>query len=126
MLTSCEDKGSGVLKKAAERSVLGQVVMQWAIAFAAATNFKSASSQLKQLVQRIFGTWLQSRINEQANKVLRDSERSKRANKAVLACTYDSQVVRETCGDKPAALTKQVGGLCRLYSHLTVHATLKH
>jgi hypothetical protein len=55
--------------------------MQCVIAFASLDDFRSASSQLKQYLLSIFGTWLQSRINEQANKVLRDSERSKSASK---------------------------------------------
>jgi hypothetical protein len=55
--------------------------MQCVIAFASLDDFRSASSQLKQYLLSIFGTWLQSRINEQANKVLRDSERAKSASK---------------------------------------------
>lgn len=55
--------------------------MQCVIAFAAACDFNTASSQLKQFLQSIFRTWLQSRINENANKVLREAERKKNATK---------------------------------------------
>jgi hypothetical protein len=81
-----------LLQKMANRSVLGQPLMQWVIAFAAAEDFNSASSQLMELVRAIFQTWLQSRINEQANKILRDSmhtlTRSKVLFPSFLTVTY--------------------------------------
>jgi hypothetical protein len=86
--------GHIVLNKLAARSVLGQPLMQWAIAFAAAKDFNSASSQLMELVRAIFQTWLQSRINEQANKILRDSmhtlTRSKVLVAPLLTCAYNN------------------------------------
>ena len=63
--------------------------MQTVIAFAAACEFRTASSQLKQFLLSIFRTWLQSRINEKANKVLRDSDRKKNASKvALFVCRF--------------------------------------
>jgi hypothetical protein len=58
--------------------------MQCVIAFAAACDFNTASSQLKQFLQSIFRSWMQSRINENANKVLRESEKKKNATKVAL------------------------------------------
>ena len=58
--------------------------MQTVIAFAAACEFRTASSQLKQFLLSIFRTWLQSRINKKANKVLREAERKKQASKVAL------------------------------------------
>ena len=58
--------------------------MQCVIAFASASDFRTASSQLKQYFLSIFRTWLQSRINENANKVLREAERKKHATKVAL------------------------------------------
>ena len=58
--------------------------MQCVIAFAAAYDFRTASSQLKQYLLSIFRTRLQSRINENANKVLREAERKKRATNVAL------------------------------------------
>jgi hypothetical protein len=62
--------------------------MQTVIAFAAAGNFLAASSQLKEFLLSIFRTWLQSRINENANKVLRESEKKKNATKVALFVAF--------------------------------------
>ena len=62
--------------------------MQTVIAFAAAGNFLAASSQLKEFLLSIFRTWLQSRINENANKVLRESEKKKNASKVALFVAF--------------------------------------
>ena len=62
--------------------------MQTVIAFAAACEFRTASSQLKQFLLSIFRTWLQPRINEKANKVLREAERKKSAAKVALCVAF--------------------------------------
>ena len=65
-----------------KRCRLGQPYALWCIAFAAQSQWKEVSSHLKSLLERTFKGWVQTRINEKANKVLRDAQNRDNASKA--------------------------------------------
>ena len=56
--------------------------MRVAIAFAVETDFLQPSAKIVEMVRAMMG-WMQSRINENANEILRDSEQRDNASKAV-------------------------------------------
>ncbi|MCP4242917.1 MAG: hypothetical protein GY772_20380 [bacterium] len=58
-----------------KRCVLRQPWQQWCIAFAACVNFTHPPQALREMVSALWEGWLQSRINEQGNKILREGER---------------------------------------------------
>lgn len=74
--TALATKASGnpVLVDMASRCSLAQPFQQWMIAYAMSTNFTEPPSQMLELAEALSQCWLQSRINEQGNKLLRDSE----------------------------------------------------
>jgi len=51
---------------------LGNAFMQWCIAYAAQTGFQAVPDELRRVIRDTFSGWIQSRINEKANKVWRD------------------------------------------------------
>lgn len=51
---------------------LGNAFMQWCIALAAQSQFKAVPGELRRLIRDTFSGWIQSRVNEKANKVWRD------------------------------------------------------
>lgn len=70
--------------KMANRCRLNQPFMLWCIALAATSQWSEvAATSLKAVLARTFSGWTQSRINEKANKVLRDSQTRDNASKAV-------------------------------------------
>ncbi len=72
---------SAMIQAMVKRCILEQPLMQWCMAFSACVDFTHPPKQLLEIVQALFGGWLQSRINEQANKILRDGERTDNASK---------------------------------------------
>ena len=60
------------VKNMVNRCRLGQPFMQWCIALAAQASFKSVPDELRRLIRETFSGWIQSRVNEKANKVWRD------------------------------------------------------
>ena len=57
--------------------------MWWCIAFAQSVDFVAATDPLMELVTSTFEGFLQSYINEKANKVMRDAECRANASKVV-------------------------------------------
>ena len=47
----------------------------WCIAFAATSQWTEVRQELRLLLERTFACWVQSRINEKGNKVIRDAHR---------------------------------------------------
>ena len=62
------------------RCRLGHAFEQICIAFAATSQFKEVPAQLESLLTDTFSGWTQTRVNEKANKVWRDSERRGSSN----------------------------------------------
>ena len=54
----------------------------WCIAFAATSQWKTVSRRFVDFLKRTFEGWHQTRINEKANKVLRDMSARGNASKA--------------------------------------------
>ena len=67
--------------KMAKRCILNQPFQQWCIAFAASVDFAYPPKQLVEMIRAFCTSWLQSRINEQGNKVLRDGEAKDNSSK---------------------------------------------
>ena len=61
--------------------------MSWSIAYAASTGWTFAPEPLLKMLQGLFRGWGQSRVNEKANKVLRDAETRENASKARAAAS---------------------------------------
>ena len=81
-----QEQTSAAAKGFVKRCVFNTPFMQCCIAYAASVGFGvepgGLPEQFLDLVRNIPG-WAQSRINEQANKSLRDGERKDNASKAV-------------------------------------------
>lgn len=69
------------LNAMAGRCVLGHAFQQWMMAFAATVDFREPTPQMLEMVSAFCQSWLQSRINEQGNKELRDGEHRVNASK---------------------------------------------
>ena len=91
-LCLAQDKNLPRLKKMTARSRFGSPLMMFCAAYAASTGFTHAPEPMLKLVRHVFEGFLQSRINEKANKVLRDSETRENASKAagILAQSCNS------------------------------------
>ena len=86
----------------------------WCIAFAATSQWKTVNSHLFGFVKRTFEGWHQTRINEKANKVLRDTANRGNASKAdvcftlIFVCWLFVVVLSyhnvKHCGDKPGRI----------------------
>ena len=81
---SAKDCASASVQRYVRRSALSQPVMQWCIAFAASAAWGKPPRQLLELLACVARGWLQSRINEQGNKILREGEARNNASKACL------------------------------------------
>ena len=57
-----------------ERCRFNQPFFQWCIGFAAAEQWCALSAPFETLLRHTFSSWLQTRINEKANKVFREAE----------------------------------------------------
>jgi hypothetical protein len=57
--------------------------MQWCIAYAASARFQAVPDELRRLIRDTFSGWVQTRVNEKANKVWRDL--GNRANASGIA-----------------------------------------
>lgn len=76
-------QGGATIKKLVADSRLNAPFMWWCIAFAQTADFVTATDPLMELVRSTFEGFLQSYINEKANKVLRDTECRANASKVV-------------------------------------------
>ena len=65
-----------------QRCRLNQPFELWCIALAATSQRKEVNKHLKDLFLATFKGWWQTRVNEKANKVLRDPARCDNASKA--------------------------------------------
>ena len=65
---------TGILKvkQMVENCRLGHAFMQWCIAFAASARFRAVPDELRRVIRDTFSGWIQTRVNEKANKVWRD------------------------------------------------------
>ena len=80
---SCnEARGGATVRKILERSTLHGIFMKFCLVFAGATNFTTMPPQLLEMLLDLFCGWLQSRVIEKGNKVMRDSETRENASKA--------------------------------------------
>ena len=61
---------------------MNQVFMKWCLLFAASTDFTRMPDQLREMLSDAFSGWLQSRVNEKGNKVMRDAEKRNNASQA--------------------------------------------
>ena len=61
------------IRDIARRCRLAQPFEQWCIAYAATASWKEVHPSLRELLAHTFSGWIQSRINEKANKVWRDA-----------------------------------------------------
>jgi hypothetical protein len=79
-----ERTGFSKVNDMVRRCRLVQPFHLWCIAFAATSQWHDVSDALRQLLERTFSGWVQTRINEKANKVLRDSQTRDNASKAFM------------------------------------------
>lgn len=80
----CQDfighaKISGIVK----RCRLQQPFQLWCIALAASASWTSVDPRLRDLLANSFSGWVQSRINEKGNKILRDAATRDNASKVM-------------------------------------------
>ena len=80
-------QGGATIKQLVANSRLNAPFMWWCIAFAQSVDFVAAPDQLMELVTCTFEGFLQSYINEKANKVIRDTECRANASKVVYYST---------------------------------------
>ena len=64
----------------ANRCCLARPFQQWMIAFALTTDFKTPTKQMLEMASAMGQSWLQSRINEEGNKILRDNQHRNNAS----------------------------------------------
>ena len=64
------------------RSALNRPFNQWMMAYAASAKFEYVPAQMMEMIQAFAGSWTQSRINELANKILREMECKTNLSKA--------------------------------------------
>ena len=76
-------QGGATVKKLVHDSRLNAPFMWWCIAFAQTVDFVTTTDPLMELVKSTFEGFLQSYINEKANKVIRDTEHRANASKVV-------------------------------------------
>ena len=82
VLFACKERlGQSKIAHMVKRCRLQQPYMLWCIAFAMQTNFATVCPALKDMLERVFVGWVQTRINEKANKVLRDSQNRESSSK---------------------------------------------
>ena len=72
---------SATLMEMVDKCSLGHPFQQWMIAFAQTTGFRYPTQQMLEMISAFSQSFLQSRINEQGNKHLRDSENRVNASK---------------------------------------------
>ena len=77
-----QEEGSATIKKMVKNSELNTPLMLWVIAYCMSTGFTSPPASLLTMLRRIFGSWIQSRVCEKGNKVLRDAETRSNMSKA--------------------------------------------
>ena len=83
-----------------ERCRLGHGFEQWCIAYAAEDKWKAVPAELHRLLQDTFSGWIQTRVNEKANKVWRDAEHRDNPSKIVAMCTlWEKLTAREVLGE---------------------------
>ena len=80
MLSPAEATGSSTLSDMAERCCLARPFQQWMIAFALTTDFEKPTLQLIEMASAMGQSWLQSRINEEGNKIMRDAQHRNNAS----------------------------------------------
>ena len=121
-------KGS-LMQSMASRAFLHPTFMKWAVAFAKACSYKTASPQLIQLVSTLFRGWGQSRVVEKCNQALRDAETKDSSSKVMkmlklwhvpVGSNLMSQFDR--AGVQPSCQTSTMGSLTleKLYSSETL------
>jgi hypothetical protein len=57
--------------------------MQWAIAYGFLGKFKWCVPQLRELIENSFKGWIQTRVLEQGNKILREAETKDNSSKVL-------------------------------------------
>ena len=72
---SQEHTGQAIIAKIVQRCRLGQPLLLWCIAYAATSQWIAVDPRLRLWLRRVFSGWLQTRVNEKANKVWRDTQR---------------------------------------------------
>ena len=76
-----EHVGQSKIAHMVKRCRLQQAYHQWCIAFAATSQWTHVTPAFKVLLERTFSGWTQTRVNEKANKVLRDSQNRESSSK---------------------------------------------
>ena len=71
------------VKTAVSRCRLQQPFYQWCLGLAASSQFGEVIAPLASMLRDTFAGWVQSRVCEKANKVLRESEKQQNPNKAL-------------------------------------------
>ena len=61
---------------------MNQPFFLWCAGLAATSQFKEVTLPLRKLLEDTFSGWVQSRVVEKANKVLRECEKTNNFNKA--------------------------------------------
>lgn len=92
-----EDHAHGKVSEMTRRSRMNHPFMMWCIAYAQSTNWTTVPDGLLTLAKRAFRGWLQSRIVEKANKVVRECEQRDQNNK-VLVLLSSRCFVRRVAG----------------------------
>ena len=64
----------------ANRCCLTKPLQQWMIAFALTTYFEAPTQQMLEMASAMGQSWLQGRINEEGNKILRDQQHPNNAS----------------------------------------------
>ena len=75
--------GGPKLKPLVKRCRLQQLFILWCIAYCASTDWKVVPEGLRMLLEAAFSGWLQSRVVEKGNKVLRDMEKRRSTSSVV-------------------------------------------
>ena len=76
--------GSQKVKDMVSKCRLSHAFEQWCIAFAAQASWRAVPEELHRLLIDAFSGWIQSRVNEKANKVWRDACRRDNASGIVM------------------------------------------
>lgn len=69
----------------------------WCIAFAATSQWEHVSNHLDKLLRNTFSGWVQTRINEKGNKVLRDAQMRDNASKAPWRLIFLYELMLYVC-----------------------------
>lgn len=102
---------SAALMKLVRQSCFNDVLMHWVVRFAEAERWLRPSRQLLELVESLFSGFNQSRVNEEANQRLRDSELRDNSSREVKfmrmwEIVKESGLLRDYCRDEVQVKTQ--------------------